>query len=147
MTEISGTSIALALFGGILIGLAATLLLAMNGRIAGISGIVSGIVRPERQGDMSWRIAFVAGLMAAPFVTFVITQRPIDIVVSTPAPLLIIAGILVGVGTAIGGGCTSGHGVCGIARVSPRSFIATAIFFVMALIVVALMRHFMGGGQ
>lgn len=146
MAEITGINIALALLGGVLIGLAATLLLAMNGRIAGISGIVAGLVRPERAGDTSWRVAFVAGLLAAPLATYVITQRPVEIVVETSAPLLVIAGLLVGVGTAIGSGCTSGHGVCGVARVSPRSFIATAVFLITAMIVVFLMRHVFGGG-
>ncbi|MEO1250265.1 MAG: YeeE/YedE thiosulfate transporter family protein [Pseudomonadota bacterium] len=90
--------------------------------------------------------ALVAGLLAAPLATYLITQRPVEVVVETSAPFLVIAGLLVGIGTAIGSGCTSGHGVCGVARVSPRSFIATAVFLVTAMIVVAFMRHFLGGG-
>ena len=145
MIDISGTHLALAAFGGVLIGAAVTLLLATLGRIAGISGILLGVIRPDRTGDMGWRIAFILGLLLAPLVTYMVTQRPIEIVVDTSLPMLIVAGLLVGIGTALGSGCTSGHGVCGIARLSPRSLTATVIFMVVAIVVVALGRFGAGG--
>ncbi|MEM8915941.1 MAG: YeeE/YedE family protein, partial [Pseudomonadota bacterium] len=114
MTEITIIDLVLAAIGGVLIGLSAITLLAMNGRIAGISGIVGGIIRPDHSGDMGWRVAFVGGLLLGPLLTYIITQRPVEIAVAASTPTLIIAGLLVGLGTAIGSGCTSGHGVCGI---------------------------------
>ena len=114
----------------------------MNGRIAGISGILGGLTQPRHE-DRAWRIAFLAGLIAAPLLySLVASSTPITIA-SSPV-LLISAGLLVGFGTRLGGGCTSGHGVCGIARLSRRSLVATAGFMVSAMIVVFLVRHGLG---
>ena len=135
---------ALALFGGALIGLAAALMMLLLGRIAGISGIVAGCL-DGGTGDKVWRIAFIAGLIAPPLIANAVgfhvpaPQLPGDWIV------IAVAGRLVGFGTTLGSGCTSGHGVCGIARLSPRSITATVIFMITAAIVVAVMRHGMGG--
>ncbi len=134
-----------AFIGGALIGLSAALLLWMQGRIAGISGIAGGIIYPEK-GDMDWRIVFVIGLVLGGFIYQWIGVGAgvahIEAVVSTP--MLIIAGLLVGVGTTIGTGCTSGHGICGLARRSPRSLVATLTFMVTALVTVFIVRHVAG---
>ncbi len=128
-----------ALLGGVLIGAAAALLILLNGRIAGISGIIGGLLRPA-QGDILWRITFVAGLILAPLVYGVFYAWP-QVQVDADYGGLIIAGLLVGVGTRYGSGCTSGHGVCGISRLSPRSIAATAIFMAAGLVSVYLIRH------
>jgi uncharacterized membrane protein YedE/YeeE len=131
-----------ALAGGILIGLAAAALILFNGRIAGISGIVGGLLRPTR-GDVAWRLAFLAGLVAAPFAVGLaapLAAPRIDAGEGT----LAIAGVLVGLGTRYGGGCTSGHGVCGIARRSPRSLAATGLFMAAGFLTVYLVRHMPG---
>jgi uncharacterized membrane protein YedE/YeeE len=128
-----------ALIGGALIGLAAALFVLFNGRIAGISGVVGGLLRPKR-GDLAWRIAFVLGLVAAPAVHTLfasITMPQID----ASWPALVIAGLLVGIGTRYGSGCTSGHGVCGIARLSPRSLVATLAFMGSGFLTVFVLRH------
>ena len=134
-----------AFIGGALIGLSAALLLWMQGRIAGISGIAGGIIYPEK-GDMDWRIVFVIGLVLGGFIYQWIGVGAgvahIEAVVNTP--MLIIAGLLVGVGTTIGTGCTSGHGICGLARRSPRSLVATLTFMVTALVTVFIVRHVAG---
>lgn len=127
-----------ALAGGALIGLAAVLLMLFHGRIAGISGILGGLV-PPRAGDMGWRLAFLAGLIGGAALMawaggMVPTVPPRSLAV------VAIAGLLVGVGTQLGGGCTSGHGVCGLARLSPRSLAATAIFMAAGAAVVFLVR-------
>jgi uncharacterized membrane protein YedE/YeeE len=124
--------------GGVLIGIAALALWFGNGRTAGVSGIVAGIVRP-RQGDVSWRIAFVAGLVLAGCIGYALKQESIA---PSPRPLelLAFAGLLVGVGTRVGGGCTSGHGVCGVARGSRRSLAATATFVATGMLTVTLLR-------
>lgn len=132
-----------ALIGGLLIGGAATVTLWANGRIAGISGILSGIVVP-RGMDTIWRALFIGGLILGSFLAmnFATDGRPLEMQAS---PLLtIIAGLLVGFGTRLGSGCTSGHGICGLARFSRRSFTATALFMVTAIITVFLTRHVMG---
>jgi uncharacterized membrane protein YedE/YeeE len=128
-----------SLAGGILIGLAATLLVLMNGRIAGVSGIVGGLLGP-RKGDVSWRIAFLAGLIGAPVVYALFHALPEVRVVAGPAGL-IGAGLLVGIGTRYGSGCTSGHGVCGVSRLSPRSLAATAAFMLTGFATVFIIRH------
>src|SRR5262252_9344801 len=115
-----------AVIGGAIIGLAVALLLLANGRIAGISGIVGGLLRPTT-GDIAWRLAFVAGLIAAP-VLFVVARKAPTIAIDAGFPTLVAAGLIVGVGTRYGAGCTSGHGVCGISRLSPRSILATLAF-------------------
>jgi uncharacterized membrane protein YedE/YeeE len=128
--------------GGILIGLGAALLLLANGRIAGISGILGGLLRPAR-GDIGWRLAFVLGLLAAPLGWLAMQAMPPAQIDHTPA-LLGAAGLLVGLGTRFGSGCTSGHGVCGIARLSPRSLVATLCFMVAGFATVFVMRHVIG---
>lgn len=131
-----------SLAGGILIGLAATLLLLANGRVAGISGILGGLLRPAR-GDIAWRVAFLAGLFLAPLVWLTLRAMPPAQIDHAPA-LVAGAGLLVGLGTRFGSGCTSGHGVCGIARLSPRSLTATACFMVAGIVTVFVVRHVLG---
>jgi hypothetical protein len=134
----------LALLGGALIGLASVLLMVLTGRIAGISGILGGCLTLVA-GDKVWRLAFIVGLILAPVTSgvlgypFPMPQMPASWVT------IVIAGLLVGFGARLGGGCTSGHGVCGIARISTRSIVATAIFMGAAMVVVAIMRHGFGG--
>lgn len=133
----------LSLLGGILIGLAAVWLMAMLGRVAGISGIAAGIVTGAR--DWSWRAAFVAGLVLSPLVLWLVRG---DNGLGAPQvawPWMALAGLLVGFGTRLGSGCTSGHGVCGIARLSPRSFAATLVFMLLGMATVAVVRHWLGG--
>jgi uncharacterized membrane protein YedE/YeeE len=124
-----------SLIGGLLIGAAAVGLALFNGRIAGISGIVGGLLKPV-SGDWAWRLAFVAGLLAS---TLLIAKPQIRIEADTPT--LIIAGLLVGFGTRLGSGCTSGHGVCGLSRLSLRSLVATLLFMSSAVVTVYLVRH------
>lgn len=128
-----------ALAGGALIGLAAALLLWLNGRIAGISGIVGGVLRPVA-GDTAWRVAFVLGLLLAPLTYGLVTTLP-ALQVDAGYGLLVLAGLLVGVGTRYGAGCTSGHGVCGLSRLSVRSLVATVIFMAAGFATVWLVRH------
>jgi uncharacterized protein len=132
-----------ALAGGVLIGLSAVMLMALNGRIAGIAGIVGGLIGPAPfdRLDRFWRLAFVAGLVAAPLIWLAATGAMPQTSVTDSVPLLVIAGLIVGVGTQIGSGCTSGHGVCGLARLSPRSAAATGIFMAAALLTVFVTRH------
>jgi uncharacterized membrane protein YedE/YeeE len=132
-----------ALAGGALIGAAAALLLLFNGRIAGISGILGGILTTT-PGDIPWRAAFVAGLVLAPIAWLVLADLP-PIEIEAGYPVIVIAGLLVGTGTRYGSGCTSGHGVCGISRFSPRSLIATATFMVAGFMTVYIVRHQIGG--
>ena len=128
-----------ALAGGVLIGLAAAAFILFNGRIAGISGILGGLLRPAR-GDIGWRIAFLAGLLAAPLLYGMVAALPAA-TVDAGTGTLVAAGLLVGVGTRYGGGCTSGHGVCGISRGSPRSLVATAAFMLAGFVTVYIARH------
>lgn len=132
-----------ALIGGLLIGASAALFLVLNGRVAGISGILGGLIPPER-GHVGWRLAFLAGmLVSAPvYVMAGGTLPPVKLGASLP--LLIVAGLLVGFGTRLGAGCTSGHGVCGIGRGSPRSIVATLVFMGTAVTTVFLARHVIG---
>jgi uncharacterized protein len=131
----------IALIGGGLIGVSAVLLMALTGRIAGISGIVGGLLPPKPAEDRTWRIAFILGLLLAPTLLAILTGDN-RIGVPTAGPLVLIAaGLLVGVGTAIGNGCTSGHGICGISRLSMRSVAATATFLATAMITVFIARH------
>lgn len=128
------------LFGGLLIGLAVVLLMLLNGRIAGISSIVGGLVNPKG-GDTGWRVAFVAGLLlgALAYVLMGRGSSPVDVLASPPA--ILVGGLLVGFGTRMGSGCTSGHGLCGMALFSRRSMAATAIFFGVAMLTVFMTRH------
>ena len=123
-----------------LIGLAAAVLLIMNGRIAGISGIVGGIMFPGK-GDVAWRAVFVAGLIAGAVITPFISGKAFAFDLQASWILVIIGGFLVGFGTRMGSGCTSGHGVCGIARFSKRSLAATAVFMASAIVTVFITRH------
>jgi uncharacterized protein len=133
-----------AAIGGVLIGLSAVLLMLFTGRIAGISGIFGGLINPQTS-DRAWRVAFIVGLIAAPVIA-ALGGYPV------PMPevpgnyiTIIVGGLLVGFGTRLGTGCTSGHGICGIARLSPRSIAATSVFTVAAIVVVTLSRHVFGG--
>ncbi|AJJ62407.1 YeeE/YedE family protein [Yersinia aldovae] len=128
-----------ALAGGAILGGAAAIFLLWNGRIAGVSGILGGLL-PPKIGDVFWRVAFVAGLMASPLVYSLFTPLPI-IQIDSSLPVLVLAGLLVGIGTRYGAGCTSGHGVCGLARLSPRSLVATLSFMLSGFITVWLVRH------
>jgi uncharacterized membrane protein YedE/YeeE len=128
-----------ALIGGLLIGLAAAMLVLFNGRIAGISGILGGLLRPKR-GDVSWRLAFVLGLLAAPVLYAALAMLPASHIAASDR-LIVIAGLLVGVGTRYGAGCTSGHGVCGLSRFSMRSLVATLTFMTAGFVTVFAMRH------
>jgi uncharacterized membrane protein YedE/YeeE len=128
-----------ALAGGLLIGLAAAAFVLVNGRIAGISGIVGGLLRPV-PGDVAWRIAFVAGLVAAPLAYALFAPLP-AVRIDAGTGTLLTAGLLVGLGTRYGAGCTSGHGVCGLARLSPRSLVATVSFMAAGFVTVFLLRH------
>jgi uncharacterized membrane protein YedE/YeeE len=130
--------------GGALIGLAATIFILVNGRIAGISGILGGLLRPAA-GDISWRAAFVLGLVMAPVLYGLFANLP-AIQIDSGFPVLVIAGLLVGVGTRYGSGCTSGHGICGISRLSPRSLVATASFMAAGFATVFVLRHLLGAG-
>ena len=128
-----------ALSGGALIGLAAALFVLFNGRIAGISGIVGGLFRPGA-GDVAWRVAFLAGLLAAPGVFRIVAPLPV-VEIEAGSGTLILAGLLVGIGTRYGAGCTSGHGVCGLSRLSPRSLVATVSFMLAGFVTVFVVRH------
>ena len=128
-----------ALAGGILLGLASALFILMNGRILGISGIVGGLLR-RKPGDSGWRIAFVLGMLAAP-VVWAVLFGPVKAQVDASWGAVVIAGLLVGVGTRYGAGCTSGHGVCGLSRLSPRSLVATLAFMGAGFAVVFVVRH------
>jgi uncharacterized membrane protein YedE/YeeE len=128
-----------SLAGGVLLGLASALFILLNGRVLGISGILGGLLRP-RAGDAGWRIAFIAGLLAAPAVWSLFAAPVVPRIDATPA-LLVVAGLLVGWGTRYGSGCTSGHGVCGLSRMSPRSLVATLAFMGTGFATVFVMRH------
>ena len=128
-----------SLAGGMLIGLAAAMFVLLNGRIAGISGIVGGLLAPKT-GDIGWRVMFIAGMLGAPLVHALFARLP-TLQIDAGMGGLVAAGLLVGVGTRYGSGCTSGHGVCGISRLSPRSFAATAAFMGAGFGTVYLLRH------
>jgi uncharacterized protein len=144
MIETEFTPLA-ATAGGVLIGLSAVLLMAMIGRIAGISGIAGAVLPPRPAADWGWRVAFVIGLVAGPVVVMLLSGSPPPIQFPMGPVVMAAAGFLVGIGTMLGNGCTSGHGVCGIARLSVRSLAATATFMAAAIIVVFLVRHVIGG--
>ena len=139
MLELNLQQVGMAIAGGVLIGLASSLLILLNGRIAGISGILGGLLHPGTN-DVAWRFTFLAGLVVSPLVYGLLATLPVVEVEAEPW-LLILAGLLVGFGTRLGSGCTSGHGVCGIARVSRRSIAATLVFIVSGMLTVYVMRH------
>ncbi|WP_136253709.1 YeeE/YedE family protein [Onishia niordana] len=143
------------LAGGVMIGLSAVWLMATLGRIAGISGILSALVLERPEGDTAWRLTFLLGLISGPLVLMVLGGSLGNVagepgaVIGAPiagAGLMLIAGLLVGLGTGIGSGCTSGHGVCGLSRLSPRSMAATLTFLSAGVVTVYMMRHLWGGG-
>jgi uncharacterized membrane protein YedE/YeeE len=139
MLDLELAQISAALAGGALIGLAANVLVIFNGRIAGISGILGGLLSGTNR-DISWRMAFLCGLIVAPLLYGWFQPWPI-VDMQIESRLLIIAGLLVGFGTRLGSGCTSGHGVCGIARLSRRSIVATLVFIGSGMLTVYVMRH------
>jgi uncharacterized protein len=128
-----------ALIGGMLIGLAAAMFALLNGRIAGISGVIGGLFKPMR-GDVGWRVAFLGGMVGAPLVYGLFSVLP-AVQIDASYGALVAAGLLVGVGTRYGSGCTSGHGVCGLSRLSPRSLVATATFMGAGFVMVFVLRH------
>lgn len=132
-----------ALFGGILIGLSAAGFVLLNGRIAGISGILGGLLTGLR-ADRAWRLAFLAGMVVTPLISWALFSLP-AIEINAGLPIIIVAGLLVGVGTRYGSGCTSGHGVCGLSRLSLRSLVATIAFMTAGFFTVYLVRHVIGG--
>jgi uncharacterized membrane protein YedE/YeeE len=134
-----------ACIGGLLIGAAAVLLMAATGRIAGVSGMASRLLPPYDDGQTASRAAFVAGLLAAPWLFVLTSGKAIAFDVPDDMARLVSAGLLVGFGAVLGGGCTSGHGVCGIARLSRRSLAATATFMVTAMLTLFVDRHLLGG--
>ncbi|MFN3960436.1 MAG: YeeE/YedE family protein [Parvularculaceae bacterium] len=147
MPEITGFTPASAAVGGALIGLAAVLFMALNGRIAGVSGVVAGVMAPlrgEGRADLSWRLAFIIGLFLAPLAAGLALGRPVEIAAPHPLWMMALGGLLVGYGTRLGSGCTSGHGVCGIARLSKRSFAATAMFMASAILTVFILHRLFG---
>jgi len=133
-----------ALAGGILIGIAAAIFVLVNGRIAGVSGIIGGLLRPSLP-DVGWRLAFIAGLVIAPSLYGAFVYLP-ALKIDPSDATLIAAGLLVGIGTRYGGGCTSGHGVCGISRLSPRALVATVAFIATGMATVYVVRHLLGAG-
>jgi hypothetical protein len=132
-----------ALIGGLMIGASTALFLVLNGRIAGISGILSGLIPPEH-GQAGWRFAFLAGMFIAPLAYVAFGGALPTVVLNASLPVLVLAGLIVGFGTRLGAGCTSGHGVCGIGRGSPRSIVATLVFMATAIITVFVTRHVIG---
>ena len=129
----------LSLAGGVLIGLSAVLLMAFHGRVAGMTGILAGLLPPV-SSDWPWRAAFLAGAIAAPAI-YLVAGGSLPFTVPVSLPALMIGGFIVGVGVTYGSGCTSGHGVCGMARLSPRSIVATGVFMVATFATVFVMRH------
>jgi hypothetical protein len=133
-----------AVLGGALIGVSATLLMLLNGRIAGISGIVYALTQRSPAEEWAWRAAFLAGLIITGGIAMHLVGQPTPSPASVP--VLVVAGLAVGFGTRLGGGCTSGHGVCGIARLSLRSLVATLLFMGAGIVTVFIVRHVLGGG-
>jgi uncharacterized protein len=144
MFETSFTPLA-SLGGGVMIGLAATLLMLVHGRVLGATGILGGLVMPASRADFAWRAALVAGMVCGPVTLWLLSGVWPEVQVTVPLPLLLLSGVIVGVGASFGGGCPSGHGVCGIARLSPRSIVATVTFMASAFATVYITRHVIGG--
>lgn len=134
----------MSLVGGTLIGLSAVLLMAFNGRIAGMTGILTGLLPPVST-DWPWRAAFIAGAITAPILVVSLSNQTIGFDSPVPTPWLALSGLIVGVGVYYGSGCTSGHGVCGMARLSPRSIAATVVFMTTTAATVFVSRHMLGG--
>jgi uncharacterized membrane protein YedE/YeeE len=137
-----------SLFGGVLIGFSAVVVMLLFGRIAGISGIATAVMSmPARTHipEWGWRLSFLIGLVAAPLVYMLAAGAPVEQTVSTNLPAMALAGLLVGFGAALGSGCTSGHGVCGLARLSPRSLVSVVVFMAVAAMTVLVIRHVLAG--
>ncbi|MCR9255722.1 MAG: YeeE/YedE thiosulfate transporter family protein [Alphaproteobacteria bacterium] len=135
----------ISLAGGLMIGTAAVLLMALKGRIAGATGILTGAVFADGWAERSWRIAFLAGVLSAPIVYLLLFGEAVAIQVPVPLIALVLGGIIVGMGVNWANGCTSGHGVCGMARFSLRSIVATMTFMVVTIATVFVVRHVIGG--
>ena len=134
-----------SLFGGVLIGLSAILLMLVMGRIMGATGILAGLIRPVSTSEFKWRLALFAGMISAPAVVFLVSGQLPAVQVPVSLPFLVFGGLVVGIGVTFGSGCTSGHGVCGMARLSPRSFVATLTFMIFTFATVFVVRHLIGG--
>jgi uncharacterized membrane protein YedE/YeeE len=135
----------MALAGGLLIGAAVLVLFHALGRIAGVSGMVAGAMRPSTPpAERAWRLAFLAGLVTGPLLAMAVLGRPLIQPSPAPWPMLVIAGLAVGLGTGMANGCTSGHGVCGLSRLSPRSIVATAVFMAAGILTASVLRHIVG---
>jgi uncharacterized membrane protein YedE/YeeE len=134
-----------SLAGGLLIGAAAVMLMGFMGRIMGATGILAGVISPAGWADWSWRAAVLLGMITGPVAVLAITGQMPAVQVPVGMPMLIVGGFIVGMGVTFGGGCTSGHGVCGMARLSPRSIAATGTFMVATAITVFVIRHVIGG--
>lgn len=129
-----------SLFGGILLGISATILLLVNGKIAGISGIMNGIMSPKK-GDYSWRLLFAVGMIAGGLISVLMLGVAVPSTANLSLGMVIAAGLLVGIGTRLGNGCTSGHGICGMGRLSKRSIVATCVFMAVAGLTVFVRLH------
>ncbi|EJG2249999.1 YeeE/YedE family protein [Vibrio parahaemolyticus] len=129
-----------SLFGGILLGISATILLLVNGKIAGISGIMNGIMSPKK-GDYSWRLLFAVGMIAGGLISVLMLGVAVPSAANLSLGMVIAAGLLVGIGTRLGNGCTSGHGICGMGRLSKRSIVATCVFMAVAGLTVFVRLH------
>lgn len=135
----------MSLGGGALIGLAAVLLMATLGRVFGATGVLAGLMLPADRADWIWRAALLAGMVSGPVAVLALTGQMPEVQVPVSTTMLIIGGLIVGVGVTFGAGCTSGHGVCGMARLSPRSIVATLTFMATTGITVFIIRHVIGG--
>ncbi|MBF9046851.1 YeeE/YedE family protein [Rhodobacterales bacterium LSUCC0031] len=144
MIETAFTPLA-SLGGGALIGLASVLLMLTIGRVMGATGVLAGVIAPSSWQDASWRIALLLGMVTGPTVYWLISGRMPEITVPVSTPMLLIGGFIVGIGVTYGAGCTSGHGVCGMARLSPRSIAATLTFMATTVVTVFLVRHVFAG--
>lgn len=144
MIETSFTPLA-SLAGGVLIGVAATMLMLFLGRVMGATGVLAGLIQPVSGQDFAWRAALLAGMISGPLVVFGLTGQMPAVEVPVSLPMLVLGGLIVGIGVTYGSGCTSGHGVCGMARLNPRSIVATATFMVFTGLTVYVIRHVMGG--
>jgi uncharacterized membrane protein YedE/YeeE len=133
-----------ALLGGALLGVGLVMVLLASGRVAGVSGVLGALV-PPRSGDWAWRLAFLMGLLAGGVAVRAVVPEVMVFSLDRSAPALVVAGLLVGYGSRLGNGCTSGHGVCGLARLSPRSLLATAVFIATGAVTVFVVNHFEGG--
>lgn len=133
-----------SLFGGVLIGLAAVLLMLVSGRVFGATGILAGFVQPSSKEDWTWRAVLLAGMVCGPLAMLLLTGTMPVVEVPISLGMLIFGGFVVGIGVTFGAGCTSGHGVCGMARLSPRSIVATCVFMVSTFATVFVLRHVLG---